>query len=264
MPKLGDASMAAPFSTRTHSLKTVLEVVKQGRKALSTRLQMYKVLGTNAVMMAFSMSVLFLRGVKLGDGQLTVAELLMTGMMMSVSFSKPVETLGREHPARSIFSLSSFLSLVLQVSLHLYILNYLVAMASLAQYGAVEHLVPLHASFEPGLVNSVVYLFGVTRYVATFLGNYQGEPFMQPIFRNRALIISLCICISMVILLTTGILPGLNHALDIVVGETWEFRFHLLGVFALDIAIVFVLDRGFRWLLGSRARPRVNKSGSGA
>ena len=99
--------------------------------------------------------------------QLTVAELLMTGMMMSVSFSKvcvtycsaggvgiglvhpclnlarslcnqPVETLGREHPARSIFSLSSFLSLVLQVSLHLYILNYLVAMASLAQYGAVE------------------------------------------------------------------------------------------------------------------------------
>ena len=83
-------------------------------------------------------------------------------------------------------------------------------------------LVPLHASFEPGLVNSVVYLFGVTRYVATFLGNYQGEPFMQPIFRNRALIISLCICISMVILLTTGILPGLNHALDIVVGETWE------------------------------------------
>ena len=43
-----------------------------------------------------------------------------------------------------------------------------------------------------------------------------------------------------------------------------QFRFHLLGVFALDIAIVFVLDRGFRWLLGSRARPRVNKSGSGA
>jgi cation-transporting ATPase 13A1 len=160
MVQLGDASVASPFTSKTASIACALDVIRQGRCTLVTTLQMYKILAVNCLLGAYSLSVLYLHGVKQGDTQMTFFGLAVAAFFFFVSRSKPRPSLAAQRPPSRVFSPFVLLSVTCQFLVHFLVLSCAIWMCN-------EHVDPSDPSmmqdgdFRPNVINTVVFLVSI-------------------------------------------------------------------------------------------------------
>jgi len=169
--QLGDASIASPFTIKNGSVLGVIHIIRQGRCTLVTTHQMFKILALNCLISAYSLSVLYLDGVKMGDSQATLAGILIATCFLFISRSKPLEELSKKRPESNIFNPYMILSVLFQFFIHLFSLIYIVNISNTVSPRSEK--VDLEASFTPNLLNTCVFLISLSMQVTTFAVNYK-------------------------------------------------------------------------------------------
>ncbi|KAG2668539.1 hypothetical protein I3843_15G159800 [Carya illinoinensis] len=211
--KLGDASMASPFTAKHASVAPTMDIIRQGRSTLVTTLQMFKILGLNCLATAYVLSVMYLDGVKLGDVQATISGVFTAAFFLFISHARPLPTLSAARPHPNIFCSYVFLSLMGQFAIHLF---FLISSVNEAEKYMPEECIEPDSNFHPNLVNTVSYMVNMMLQVATFAVNYMGHPFNQSISENKPFLFALLGAVGFFTIITSDLFRDLNDWLKLV------------------------------------------------
>jgi cation-transporting ATPase 13A1 len=242
--KPGDASAAAPFTAKAGGAAACVDVIRQvrtggeegrsgasarararpppfssllqGRAALVTTVQMFKILGLLSLTSAYALSVMYLAGVKLSDGQATATGALSAALFFMISQAKPLDALARARPHASVFTAYAMLSLAGQAAAHLSLLHWAHSVADAAMRDAPPDARAPDADFAPNLVNTTAYLVNCALMLSTFAANYVGAPFCTPLSEAKPLAKTLTYGSAAVAALMLGAVPGAERALSLV------------------------------------------------
>ncbi|KAI4662883.1 uncharacterized protein J4E79_004194 [Alternaria viburni] len=242
--KLGDASVAAPFTSKLANVVAIPNIIRQGRCTLVATIQMYKILALNCLISAYSLSVLYLDGIKFGDGQVTISGMMMSVCFLSISRAKTVETLSKERPQHNIFNTYIIGSVLGQFAIHIITLIYV------SQY--VQRVEPkdpnpdLEKDFEPSLLNSAIYLLQLIQQISTFAINYQGRPFRESIRENKGMYWGLVSVSGVAFSCATEFIPELNEKLKLVPFTT-DFKIMITSIMAFDFIACYIIEKGLKF-----------------
>lgn len=190
---------------------------------------------------SYSLSVLYLDGVKYGDVQMTAMGMLMTVAFTTVSRSKPLEKLSSVQPLTSIFHPSSFISLLGQFCVHFAVM--MIAVRAAKEYLPPDYEPDLDGEFHPGILNSVVFLVSNVQQVTVFVVNLQGHPFMTGLTENKPLLWSLIATFILTFMFASESVPSLNKYFQLVPFPGEDFRDFILKLLAADVFFTFAMDR---------------------
>ncbi|KAL0484560.1 hypothetical protein AKO1_011618 [Acrasis kona] len=247
MVRLGDASIASPFTSKVPNIAATVNIIRQGRCTLATTMQMYKILALNCLVSAYSLSVLYLDGVKFGDAQMIITGFGITLCFLFISRSRPVQVLSTQRPHTRIFSCYMMTSIMGQFIIHLVTLYLCVQSSKLSSPPDLQISKSIgtekERTFEPNLLNTVVFVVTSMQTVVTFVNNYCGRPFMESLFENKGLLVVLSGVAAACLTCASGVMPALNEQLELVEIQDESFRSLLLIMLVGNMVAVAVYEK---------------------
>ncbi|ORD94834.1 P-type ATPase [Enterospora canceri] len=248
--KPGDASVAAPFTIRSSSLRPVIDIVLQGRSSASTTVQMYKILALNSLISAFTIGLLDLFEIKFSEKQMLSLGVLNSLAFNAISRGKTLDVVDGRRVADSIFSTGLVCSVLLQGALHTLCFVALVWLfgddALVVRYFTGHNLSSESTKsgestkFAPGSLNTAVFALGMVQTIATFAFNYIGRPFREDISENPMLLLSLVCMLGIPLNIILNIHGDLNEWLGCV--DLGGRKSGLIGLCVAMIGLTWIID----------------------
>jgi len=120
---------------------------------------MYKILSLNSLISAYTMSALYLDGIKMGDYQATYMGMGISFLFIFLSFTSPIKKLQKERAPSSIFHWTLVVSVPIQFIIHMYVLVHFSNICEpFIDRENDESLIP-DGEFKPNLKNSVFFIY---------------------------------------------------------------------------------------------------------
>lgn len=231
--KPGDASIAAPFTVKSNSLRSVIEIIQQGRSSLVTTIQMYKILALNSITDAFFTMMVDILGIKFSDYQMVSLGILSSIGFSAITQPKTLSKIARERPSSSIFNPYIISSILLQS---------LVQISSLYLVYRVVPFVPKAATvFEPSAMNTILFALSGSQTLSTFICNYIGRPFREDIIENKVLTLSLVGMAAFIFNVFYKYHQDFNNLIQVV--DASEYRSFVIGLSVSMIVLCYVSER---------------------
>uniref|UniRef100_A0A7S3PPE7 Uncharacterized protein n=2 Tax=Aplanochytrium stocchinoi TaxID=215587 RepID=A0A7S3PPE7_9STRA len=273
----GDASVAAPFTSRIPSVRSAVHMIRQGRCTLLSALQQQQIMMLECTIRAYCLAALSMEGARSSERQMIASSWLIMMAVGAFSYSSPIDEMHPTRPLNSLFHPGVFFSIVVQAAIHLGCIIYAVNLAKEAmgpeklqeiidfnrkldktlekqmaeqsaaeeeQYNPVEDLLAIWSTpFKPNLLNTVVFLVETSQTMAVFFVNYKGRPWMKGLLENHMLFLSLFITIGSVAMCAWEVLPQFNSLIHLEPFPDDTFRWQVMGLVLATIGGTFIADR---------------------
>lgn len=270
----GDASVAAPFTSRTPSIRAVIDLIRQGRCTLLSALMQQQIMMLESIIAAYTLSALSLHNARSSERQMMASSWLIMTAAVSFSYSSPVDKMHPERPLRSLFHPAVIISILGQAAIHIFCMSYAVSLATdamgeekLAEVteffrkakakevdaselaGCEEDDILCQfqaywmAPFLPNLLNTTVFLVETSQMISVFFANYKGRPWMKGMLENHALFLSVFMCVGGVVVASWEMVPQLNELIQLAPFPDDVFRYKVVFLVVATIFGTFCWDR---------------------
>jgi len=266
MVQLGDASTAAPFTSRAPSIGSTVDIIRQGRCTLLSAVQQMQIMMLESMISAYTMSTMSIDGTRSSEAQMMASGVLMTVASIAFSFARPVDRMHKVRPISSVFHKSAFFSIIGQLVIHLCCMVYIARLAKeIMGEEAVKEVIEfekrrdkkiesmseeelsdtwwfMSVPFKTNLLNTCCWLVSTSQSIAVILVNYKGRPWMKGVLENQPLFLSLFLCTALVAVCAWGVFPYLNEILNLVVVPE-DLRPIVMTVLFVSLVGTFLWDR---------------------
>jgi len=267
----GDASVAAPFTSRTPSVRSVVTLIRQGRCTLLSALQQQQIMMLECIISAYALSALSLEGARSSERQMMASGWLLMTASLAFSYTKHVDEMHPVRPLRRLFHPAVFLSMLGQAAIHVFCMGYGVRLAKETMGpDALKAVLDFHKAakakelpeqqnsdedpwaeiktmwmtpFKPNLLNTVVFLVETSQMISVLFVNYKGRPWMKGILENHPLFLSVFLCVAGVAGCAWGVRPEINDLIHLEAFPDDDFRWKVMGLVSLSLVGTFVWDR---------------------
>ncbi|EGB05969.1 hypothetical protein AURANDRAFT_38218 [Aureococcus anophagefferens] len=252
MIRPGDASVAAPFTSRAPSIRAVVDLIRQGRCTLLSSLQQQQIMVLESVISAYTLAALSLEGARSSERQMMASGWLLVVASLAFSYTSPIQEMAPQRPLGSLFHPSIVVSVAGQGLIHVLCMRMAVKLSTErmgdAALKAVDDLTAWFTSmwstpFLPNLLNTAVFLVETSQMVAVLLVNYKGRPWMKGLLENHALFLSLFLSVAGVVVCAWNVFPYGNSLIHLAPFPDDDFRWTIVGLVLASLAGTFVWDR---------------------
>jgi len=269
----GDASVAAPFTSRVPSISSAIQLIRQGRCTLLSALQQQQIMCLESVINAYCLAALSLEGARSSERQMMASSWLLMSASIAFSYSTPIEKMHPVRPIRSLFHPAIAISILGQAAIHLFCMNMAVTLAKDAMGeeklqevirfnrrvsrglekqledsdntldAMADFMLMWQTPFMPNLMNTVIFLVETSQIMAVLFVGYKGRPWMLGLLENTALSLSLFLSIGCLIFAAWEVSPTINRLIHLHPFPDDEFRYKIVGLVMTTLFGTFAWDR---------------------
>ncbi|KAI9019870.1 hypothetical protein DFJ74DRAFT_607911, partial [Hyaloraphidium curvatum] len=261
-----EASVAAPFTSRSMDLDCVLRVVKEGRAALVTSFSAFKYMALYSVIQFVTVTLLYSFKANLGDFQYLYIDLvIILPVAIFMGWTEAADSIHPKNPTSNLFSKKVLASLGGQALL--------MAAFQIAAFVWVRAQ-PWYDGGDEDDDDSLILCYEDT--VLFLLTNYQyllgamvfsiGRPFRKGMHTNVPFILTTALLLAVNTLMLLGSrTPQLAPFLDFMqlLPMPWEARLQLLAMVVANIALAMLSER-YVWPWVAKASGYLRRMCSGA
>lgn len=268
----GDASVAAPFTSRIPSIRAAIDLIRQGRCTLLSALMQQQIMMLESCISAYTLSALSLHNARSSERQMMASSWLILTAAVSFSYASPVDHMHPLRPLRSLFHPAIICSILGQAAIHIGCMTLAVHWATdamgpeklqevteffrkvksneidrAAMCGEDDFLCQMQsywmAPFLPNLLNSTVFLVETSQMISVFFANYKGRPWMKGMLENHPLFLSVFLCIAGVVVAAWEMVPQVNELIQLAPFPDDAYRYKVVFLVVCTILGTFAWDR---------------------
>jgi len=272
MIRPGDASIAAPFTSKIPSVRAVIDLIRQGRCTLLSALMQQQIMMLESIIAAYTLSALSLHNARSSERQMMVSSWLIMTAAVAFSYASPVDKMHPQRPLSSLFHPAVIFSILGQAAIHITCMTLAVQWATDAmgqellqevteffKKAKAKHLESQHlcdeddficnvnqlwfTPFMPNLLNSVVFLVETSQMISVFFANYKGRPWMKGMLENHPLFLSAFLCIAGIVVASWEMVPQFNELVQLAPFPDDQFRYKVVILVLTTITGTFLWDR---------------------